>query len=192
MQLPDSLSTERLVVRPYRVEDGAAYFDLCRKNRDHLLLFEAGNPALAVDSVEDAEGLLRHFAAAWDTRKVFFMGGWERGGGELVVQVVVTIADRDAGEYGVGYFVDEAHEGRGLVTEAARAAIRLAFEHLGATGVTIRCDATNTRSRRVAERCGLHLESIARRLGADLDDTSRECVYRMRRPAFEAAATPGP
>jgi len=186
MELPESLTTKRLVVRPYRPEDVPAYYELCRNNREHLLPFEEGNPALAIDLLEDAEGLLRHFARGWDEGQIYFMGGWEKGGGALVVQVVVTIADRDAGEYGVGYFVDRDHEGRGYVTEAVGAAIRLAFDHLGAADVTIRCDETNTRSRGVAERCALHLESIGRRPGQSSDDPSRECIYRISRAEYEA------
>ena len=65
LDLPEQIITPRLSWRPYRAGDGPAYFDVCQRNRDQLPPFERGNPALNVQTVEDAEMLVRHFAADW-------------------------------------------------------------------------------------------------------------------------------
>lgn len=58
----------------------------------------------------------------------------------------------------IGYWLDAAHEGRGLVHRAATALLRYAFDDLGLHRVALKCAATNTASMRVAERLGFRLE----------------------------------
>jgi RimJ/RimL family protein N-acetyltransferase len=62
----------------------------------------------------------------------------------------------------IGYWIDEEHEGRGLVTKASRALTEVAFRDLGMHRVWLTADPTNTRSCAVAERLGLRLEGIRR------------------------------
>lgn len=62
----------------------------------------------------------------------------------------------------LGYWLDAAHEGRGLMTSACRAVVDHAFGALGLNRVIIYCAVENLRSRAVAERLGFKLEGIAR------------------------------
>lgn len=62
----------------------------------------------------------------------------------------------------LGYWLDSAHEGRGLMTNACRAMVDHAFGALGLNRVVIYCAVENHRSRAVAERLGFKLERIAR------------------------------
>jgi RimJ/RimL family protein N-acetyltransferase len=162
VDLPDQLETARLILRGYCAGDGEAYFRLCAANKEHLLPFEAGNRARWVNTVEDAEVLVREYAAAWAGREIFFMGAWEKTTGALVAQVVVMVVNWDLPEFGVGYFVDKAHEGQGFVSEAVRGLLRWCFEELGAKRVRLECNETNVRSVRVAERCGFVREGYLR------------------------------
>jgi len=56
------------------------------------------------------------------------------------------------------YGADPAYWGRGLVTEAARAALRYGFGRAGLTRVMAVTDKDNKGSRRVMEKCGLRYE----------------------------------
>jgi RimJ/RimL family protein N-acetyltransferase len=62
----------------------------------------------------------------------------------------------------LGYFVVRASTGKGMATEAARATIGFAFEHLWVTRIELQCAADNTASIRVAERCGFQYEGRLR------------------------------
>jgi RimJ/RimL family protein N-acetyltransferase len=62
----------------------------------------------------------------------------------------------------IGYWIAAAHEGRGLVTSAARALADVAFRTLSMHRVWITADPRNRRSCAVAERLGFRLEGIRR------------------------------
>ncbi|HEX8283993.1 MAG TPA: GNAT family N-acetyltransferase [Pyrinomonadaceae bacterium] len=59
------------------------------------------------------------------------------------------------------YGCDRAYWGRGLVTEAARAALRYGFGRMGFARVMAVTDKDNLRSRRVMEKCGMRYERDA-------------------------------
>jgi RimJ/RimL family protein N-acetyltransferase len=190
LDLPDSLTTNRLIIRPYRAGDGPAYFHLCQNNKDHLLPFEEGNPALSIETVEDAEILMRQFALDWAARKIFFFGVWERNTDHLVAQLVLMVVDWSVSQFSLGYFVDKEQQGKGYVTEASKAVLGFAFDHLGATRVSAECNELNTRSWQVMERCGMTREGHLRQTRAHLpleDGTpSGDYLYAILRSEFEA------
>ncbi len=62
----------------------------------------------------------------------------------------------------LSYWLDEAHQGRGIMTASCRAFITHAFDTLNLNRVTIECASGNTRSRGVPERLGFKLEGIVR------------------------------
>ena len=68
----------------------------------------------------------------------------------------------------LGYWIDEAWQGRGVITACCRAMIRICFEHYGLKRVEIRCALTNRRSCSVARRLGFGREGVLR--GAYLVD----------------------
>lgn len=194
IEMPTKIETERLILRPYRAGDGPAYYALAANNREHLLPFEADNPALEINDQTDAEVLSRELAAEWVARRMFFMGAWHRQTGRLVAQIVLSPVNWDLPELAVGYFVDRDHEGRGFVSEGVQAALELAFDILGAARVRLSCNETNLRSVRVAERCGFTLEGHLRqtRPAHRLPDgtASGDLIFGMLRDEYEALQRP--
>lgn len=190
VELPPELETERLLLRSYQAGDGEVYFRLCQNNKQHLLPFEKGNSALAVNSMEDAEILVREYAAAWMARTIFFMGAWEKATNTLVAQVVVMVVNWDLPEFAVGYFADKDQQGKGFVTEGVKAALQMAFGCFGAVRVRLECNETNVRSIGVAERCGFVREGHLRQTHKDIlcadGSFSGDYLYGMLRGEYAA------
>jgi len=65
------------------------------------------------------------------------------------------------GDYETGYWVVPKYAGQGMATEAANAAIRYAFGHLGAKAITIGYFDGNEPSRRIVEKLGFQKLGIA-------------------------------
>jgi len=185
LDIPTRIETERLYLRCYQAGDGPWYYAMAQRNKSHLARYESGNPVMTIDAEEDAEIVVRSFAAAWAARDAFFLGAFRRDTNGFVAQIYIGAVNWDLPEFELGYFADVEHEGQGYVTEAARAALSFAFEYLGAHRVRLRCDDTNVRSFRVAERCGMVREGHIREDKRNSDGSiSGTLHYGMLRNEF--------
>ena len=177
LDIPSRFEAERLYLRPYQAGDGPWYFAMSQRNRPHLARYEAENAAMSLHSEEEAEILMREFAADWVARNCFFLGAFERTSDEFVAQIYIGPVNWDLPEFMIGYFADKDHEGQGFVTEAVQAMLRFLFADLGAHRVSLHCSDTNLRSRRVAERCGFVLEGHIRENKRNPDGTFSGSLY---------------
>ena len=175
LDLPTRFETGRLLLRHYQVGDGPLYFSAGQVNRQHLQRYEADNAILTPTSESEAEALVRSLAADWVSRNCFFLGAFDKVSGEFVAQVYIGPVSWETPEFEIGFMVDQAHEGRGFVTEAVKATLDFIIKHLEAQRVSLRCDETNLRSQWVAERCGFrcegHLRQDKRQPGGSLSGT---------------------
>jgi RimJ/RimL family protein N-acetyltransferase len=156
------LETERLYLRPYQSGDGILYYQISQRNRSHLTQYESGNILMHIYSEEEAERAIQRLIASWESGEAFFLGAFLKETREFAAQIYIGMVSRMLPEYELGYIVDVDHEGRGYVTEAARAALQFVFDQLGAHKVRLECDDTNLKSARVAERCGFVKEGHLR------------------------------
>lgn len=97
-------------------------------------------------------------------------------GGEVVGSVGARI-DPYAGIADVGYWIDSAAEGRGLVTRATKALIEHLHADLGIRRIEIRAAVDNERSRAVAERLGFSLEGVLKFAQVVGDKTNDVALY---------------
>ena len=86
------------------------------------------------------------------------------------------------------YWLDRAHQGRGLMTAACRALIAYSFNAMKLNRVVIECATENTRSRAIPERLGFKLDGIIRE-GEWLHDRYVDhAFYSLLRSDWESAA----
>jgi RimJ/RimL family protein N-acetyltransferase len=170
LDIPTEFATRRLLLRCYRPGDGAIYFQALRANRDHLYEFLPPN-LRDLQTEEDAEVVIRRLIAEWQLRNLFIFGVWEKETGTYVGETYLANADWHVPCIELGYFVVKASAGKGIATEAARATIRFAFEHLRVSRIELQCAADNEASIRVAERCGFCYEGRLRQRNRKQDGT---------------------
>jgi hypothetical protein len=81
----------------------------------------------------------------------------------------------------LSYWLDAAHQGRGLMTAACGAVITHSFHTWQLNRITIECATDNTRSRALAERLGFKLEGIVRQIEWLQDHFADHALYgRLR------------
>ena len=148
-------------MRTYRPGDGALYFRMTRENREHLLEFMPPIVS-AMQNEADAEAFIGWLNSEWQKRNLFIFGVWEKASGLYAGETYLGNPDWHVPSLELGYFLVQASTGKGYATEAARATLRYAFEHLRAGRVDLQCRADNEASQRVAERCGFRLEGRQR------------------------------
>ena len=176
---PQPIETERLLLRRSMPEDAAtisAYRSDPNVNRQQ-----------GWDRT-DLEGVLADIVEM-SGRSPGEPGGWvqftveERGGGRIVGDVGLSVADGEPGVIKVGYTIDPAFQGLGYATEAIRALVEYAFETLGAELVRAHASAENAPSIRVAEKVGMRLvERFEHREG---DEVWYGVRYERRREPVE-------
>jgi ribosomal-protein-serine acetyltransferase len=79
----------------------------------------------------------------------------------------------------IGYWIAEAHEGKGLVTRACGGLLEYVFGELGLHHVEIACAPRNIRSCAIAERLGFQREGVLREREWLYDHFVDHVVYGM-------------
>lgn len=144
-----------LRVRSLDLSDADALFALVEANRDRLRPWMPWEPATS--SVED----IRTFISSCRVSETdadangLFVDGALAGTMGMRVDLRANAAD-------IGYWIDGAHEGRGIVTRAAERFLAFAFDELGLHRMELRAAAANVRSRAVAARLGMREEGTLR------------------------------
>jgi RimJ/RimL family protein N-acetyltransferase len=183
VDIPDSLHTERLSLRPPRAGDGAALFAAVSESLPELRQFLASLPWVAAEqSIEASEAYCRGAHAKFLTRTDLPYLAHLRSSGELVACVGLHRPEWSTPKFEVGYWCRSSRLGCGYVTEGVGAIVSLAFDALSARRVELITDEENARSRRVAERCGFVLEGVLKCERRAADGSLRNtCVYARTR-----------
>ncbi len=155
------LMAPRLMLRPPRDKDYAAWRSVRERNRDYLQPFE---PLWAENALTE-----KFFAAKLATQKQ----NWIRDSAYAFYLVAdddrtilgglnINHVSRGAAQHGtLGYWLDEAEQGRGYMTEALEAIIPFARDDLGLHRLQAACVPHNNRSRSLLQRVGFAEEGFA-------------------------------
>lgn len=152
------IETPRLLVRGWEPEDTAALQALVLANLDHLAPWM---PWIAAEPETQAQKLQRvlRWRAALALGVDFPYALEFRESGALVGALGLHPRPGPAG-LELGYWIDRALAGRGLVTEAAAAATRVAFEVLRVAFLEIRHHPDNRASARIPEKLGFYRDGL--------------------------------
>jgi len=183
--VPDQLATERLILRSARGNDAAtlnaAVCESLAELRPYMPWAQTA-PSLA-RSDADCRRMQAKFLLREDLPMFMFERAADGGEGDFVGGTGLHRIDWTVRRFELGYWCRSGRQGRGFVTEAARALTRFAFERLQARRVEVRMDDTNERSWQVAERAGFALEGVLRSDALNPQGEPRDTrVYALAAP----------
>ena len=147
---------------------------------------------------DDSDALLRRIAADLDRRGWGLWALEERASGRLLGfngLAPVTFMAPFTPAIEVGWRMVRSHWGRGLATEAARAALAFAFDELSVTEVVSFTTVGNERSRAVMRRLGMthdRADDLAHPLIPAGHPLRPHVLYRLTREAHAARAADRP
>lgn len=159
LPLPDSVASDRVVVRRYRAGDGAAFFAALSSHRDELMQWLAWPQQH--QRMEDSESFALRKRSEFALRTSMPMGIWSTGG-EFLGGSGFHEPDWEAPKAEIGYFLLPTARGQGLATEVVRLLVHYAFEQMQLNRVGSTCDANNRSSANVLRRAGLIEEGTMR------------------------------
>ena len=163
--LPVALYGRRVRLRPITTADFPQWRDVRRRCDDWLTRWEPAPSPGAPDVVEDPKAFAARCGARERERQLGTGYGFgifldDRLVGEINISNIVRGAMQGCT---IGYWIDEACAGQGLVPEALVLVLRFVFEDVGLHRVEIGIIPRNTASRRVVEKLGLREEGVAER-----------------------------
>jgi ribosomal-protein-serine acetyltransferase len=174
LPLFEELRGERVVVRPYRLEDAAALREAIEESREHVRPWLPFADAHQTDE-ETRDWIIRGMAE-WLTRVNVSLSIWDAASGRYLGGIGLHPRNWEVRYFSIGYWLRQSAEGHGYVREAVRLVTDFAFEHLEANRVEIRCDARNRRSAAVAEALGFVREALLRNHSRASDGTLRNTL----------------
>jgi RimJ/RimL family protein N-acetyltransferase len=175
----EELRGERVVVRPYSLDDAPALYEAVVESRNHLLPWLPW-AAEGHKTIEDSREVIALFMAQWLMREDMTVALFDATSGRFVGGSGFHPRDWVARVFEIGYWARADEQGKGYITEAVRLQTEFVARDLGANRVFIRCDARNTRSAAVAERLGFMREARLRNAMLAYDGALRETlVYSL-------------
>lgn len=179
-----TLTSERLVLRPFADADGDALFTL--QSDPHVLRYWDSPPWVDRSSIERFMAGCREMA--------------ENGtGARLAIDRVIDSTfigwitfnswNPDFRSASLGYCLSESAWGNGYATEAAQAVLQWSFDTLDLNRVQAEADTRNTSSARVLEKLGFVLEGTLREDCIVNKVVSDSWVYGLLRRDWEALSS---
>ncbi|KAB0490174.1 GNAT family N-acetyltransferase [Pseudomonas vancouverensis] len=157
-----SLPCKRVTLAILGPHQAALESEFYRRNHEHLAQW---SPLRADDyySVEKIRSRLAQQAMAFDEGYAVHFAVLDPGSGQMIGACNFSGIVRGAFQacY-LGYHIDHAHEGRGLMQEAVEAGIRYMFETMNLHRIMANYIPGNERSARLLERLGFEREGYAK------------------------------
>ena len=165
LQRSSSLFGHRVMLRPLAVADFPAWREVRQRCGEWLTRWEPQRLANQPDVTQDRDAFAVRCSARERERQLgtgFGFGIFADG--QFCGEINLSSLQRGPFQNAyVGYWVDQAQAGRGLMPEAVVVLARFAFEELHLHRLQISIIPRNTASRRVVEKLGIRVEGVAER-----------------------------
>lgn len=148
-----TLETTRLVIRPFQEKDAEAFFACCQNPN-------LGNNAgwAPHKTIEESREILRNVFIGQENIWAMTLKDTQQLIGSIGI---VPDPKRENSQVRMlGYWLDEAHWGKGYMTEAVQAVLNYGFNELQLSLITANCYPHNKRSQQVLERNGFIYEGV--------------------------------
>jgi ribosomal-protein-alanine N-acetyltransferase len=157
------LSAETAAIRLLGPDDAEEYTAVLQRNKDFLAPYD---PARSEEfwTLEEQRAQLEVAKREAQAGTGYAFAIIDKTDGAIAGRVALANVVRKAWQNAtLGYWVDEARNGRGLATQAARLALAFAFESAGLHRVQAGVMPRNLRSIRVIEKIGMRYEGLSER-----------------------------
>src|SRR5574341_1103293 len=170
MRPPESFETVRLLLRRPIMADAEAIFNGYAQDSE-VARYLTWRPH---KNISETEQFLSTYIENWKNDRRFPYSVLLKNKNEMIGMVEISIANFRAE---LGYVLNRAYWGKGIMTEAARALVDWALSQPQIYRVWAVCDVENAASARVLEKIGMQREGILRRyiMHPNVSNEPRDC-----------------
>lgn len=149
------IRTERLLLRKVRPQDAQAMFHGWMKD-ERVAEYTSWH---AHQDIGETRAYVQYLISLDNDRSY----NWViEADGKAVGTINVCYCDENADLCGIAYALSYEYWGKGIMTEALRAAARFLFEEVNVRKIIAGCDSANIGSRKVMEKAGMKQEACLR------------------------------
>ena len=150
------------ILRQINSKDAVEYFSLVQKNKDRLMLYFPST-LNSTKSILSTISYIRACRRRMKKKEFFTYLICDTINNNIIGAVFIKDIDWNIPKSELGFFIDEAYEGKGIVTKSVSLIIDYCFEELKLNKLIIRSAEDNFSSRKVAEKNKFTLEGIIRK-----------------------------
>jgi RimJ/RimL family protein N-acetyltransferase len=150
------LTTARLTLRPYTMDDLPALHDLF--GREDVCRYLRWEP-MDLDAARDLLERRVKQTRIENQGDGILVAVVETATGRMIGELMLQLTDAESRQGEIGWSLHPDAQGRGFATEAARELLRLGFDELGLHRIEAESDARNAASLRLMERLGMRREA---------------------------------
>jgi len=154
-----TLDTERLILRPFVMEDAKAMYDNWASDPEVTKFLSWP----CYKSIEDAYGILKLWTDSYKSADFYQWAIVLKELGQPIGSISVVNSDDRVNMAEIGYCIGKAWWGRGIMPEALEAVMNYLFEEVGMQRIEAGHDPNNPASGAVIRKCGMQYEGTLRR-----------------------------
>jgi len=145
---------EEIVLKIPQLEEASILFNLIEKNREHLREYLGWVDGTR--SKEDSAQFIQTELKKASDQQALCLFIWFRE--KLVGVIGCVFIDQLNRSTTIGYWLDQEHQSRGIMTRSIKALIDYIFQVLGLHRIEIQCAVNNIKSQKIPKRLGFQLE----------------------------------
>ena len=176
------LRTERLLLRRFRPDDGAAMFRNWTGDPEVTKFLRWPTHA----SLEVTQRVLEEWIASYSAPAIYQWAIVLKELGEPVGTISVVDRNEDLNILHIGYCIGSKWWRRGIASEAFAAVIPYLFDEVGANRIESQHDPNNPNSGRVMRACGLTYEGTLRQADYSNQGIVDACMYSLLASEYRA------
>ena len=149
-------------LRLLRLGDLDPYFELVQRNRERLadrFVGTVSRTKTLEEAQEFVEEMIRHTISNTYFPYVIIDVDEDR----IIGFIDLKNIDWDIPKTQIGFYIDEAYEGKGIISKAVSKIIDYCFDDKGFEKLFMRIHPENLAAQKVAEKCGFELEGTIRK-----------------------------
>lgn len=168
-----TIRTERLILRRFRMEDAQAMFDNWASD-DQVTKYLTWPTHTTLDQTE---WVLREWIGSYD-RDDFYLWAIEFEG-QAIGSISVVHMNHNAEKAHIGYCIGRKWWRKGMMSETLKAVMDYLFDEVGVNRCEACFDPHNPNSGRVMAKCGMRYEGTLRQAGRNNQGICDECFYGL-------------
>ena len=156
------MNFDHFSLRLLALDDLDPYYELVQRNRERLAEHFVGTVS-RTKTLEEAQEFVEEMIRHTISNTYFPYVIVDQNENNIIGFIDLKSIDWSIPKTQIGFYIDEAYAGKGIITEAIQLICDICFQDKGFEKLFMRIHPDNIAAKKVAEKCGFELEGTIRK-----------------------------